>query len=171
MVEQVAAMVRPQADEKELHFDVHVGALSHGSFYGDSLRIYQILINILGNAVKFTPEGGRVYFGVTELSAPPERARYCFTIEDTGIGMPESMIAHIFEPFTRGSHVDRVEGTGLGLSITKGLIERMGGTVSVKSREGEGSQFFVEMDFDAAAKTLADGEQKSAQTSVTAAPY
>ena len=147
LVEQVCIMVRPQTMEKQQQFHASIGAISHGWFYGDGLRINQILINILSNAIKFTPEGGDVDFLVEELPAA-ERVRYRFTIRDTGIGMSPDMLARIFEPFARGSHVNRVEGTGLGLSIVKGLVDRMGGSISAESQEGAGSLFRVELEFD-----------------------
>ena len=113
------------------------------------MRINQILINLIGNALKFTPEGGRVMFRTEEI--PPLNApgwnRYRFTVQDTGIGMSQEFTEHLFEPFTRSSIVSRVEGTGLGLSITKGLIELMGGRIQVNSRSGEGTTFVVELEF------------------------
>uniref|UniRef100_UPI0025E31944 PAS domain-containing protein n=1 Tax=uncultured Oscillibacter sp. TaxID=876091 RepID=UPI0025E31944 len=125
IVEQVATMIRSQAEEKGQRFCVELDAVTHDGFYGDALRINQILINILGNAVKFTPRGGQVSFRAEERPAAlPDRARYRFTIRDTGVGMSREVLSHVFEPFTRDRRVGRVEGTGLGLSITKGLVDR-----------------------------------------------
>lgn len=151
LVEQLFAILQPQAETGGLTLERHMGPLDHPCFYGDALRLNQVLINILGNAVKFTPRGGTVRFTVDEL---PENkgagwARYRFTMQDNGCGMSEEFLAHLFEPFTRSreSVSGRMEGTGLGLSITKGLIDLMGGDIRVTSRVDEGTTFFVTLDF------------------------
>lgn len=161
LMEQLAAMLGPQAKQAGLQFAIEAGGVRRTVFYGDSLRISQILINILSNAVKFTPAEGKIDFLVEER--PPkgpaaERVRYRFTIRDTGIGMPEEVLCHIFEPFTRSGNAERIEGTGLGLSITKGLVDLMGGEISVESQVGRGSVFRVELEFDAAAGEAAPQE-------------
>ena len=149
MIQQISAMILPQAKEKHQQFRTTVVPFSHHSVYGDALRLNQILINILGNAVKFTPVGGEVLFQVEECPAKIEGcARYRFSVQDTGIGMTPAVLSHIFEPFARGPNVNRVEGTGLGLSITKGLVDRMGGVISAESQEGAGSLFRVELEFE-----------------------
>ena len=148
LVEQLSAIIAPQAGGAGLRFVINKGDIRHDCFYGDVLRINQILINILSNAVKFTPEGGTVEFRIEELETcrEPEHTRYRFTVRDTGIGMSEEFLAHIFDPFTRSNRTAGIEGTGLGLSITKGLVDLMGGTISVESRVGEGTTFCVELE-------------------------
>ena len=149
LVEQISMMIRPQAEEKKLQFRTRADSIAHEYFYGDPLRINQILINILGNAVKFTPAGGSVDFLTEECqAAAADLVRYRFSIRDTGVGMSEDVLSHVFEPFTRGENVGRIEGTGLGLSITKGLVDRMGGVISADSSEGSGSVFRVELEFE-----------------------
>ncbi len=152
LVQQVGMMLTPQADTAGLAFKVHTTQIEHPYFYGDPLRINQILINLLGNALKFTPEGGKVEFLVQELPPRVDTAhvRYRFTISDTGIGMTEAFTAHLFEPFTRSESATNVEGTGLGLSITKGLVDLMDGTISVESRIHQGTTFCVELECEAA---------------------
>ena len=105
------------------------------------------MINILGNAVKFTPSGGTVRLSVEELPAQGDMhwARYRFTTSDTGIGMANDIQAHLFEPFVRSNAVSRVEGSGLGLSIVKGLVDLMEGIIEVQSAPGMGSTFLVEL--------------------------
>lgn len=149
---QLSAMMMPQAKASGIHFTIRSGAISHPSFYGDSLRLNQILINILSNAIKFTPDGGRVDCLVEETPSirTAGYVRFRFTISDTGIGMSENFIAHIFEPFARSSSSSRIEGTGLGLSITKGLVTLMEGDISVESLMNEGSTFCVELEFEPA---------------------
>lgn len=146
MLEQLSSIMGPQAVNAGLAFHIREGEMLHPRFYGDALRINQILINILGNAVKFTPEGGTVELLAEETSSPAGDgwSRYRFTVSDTGVGMTEEFLAHIFEPFLRNA--SRIEGTGLGLSITKGLVDLMGGSISVESRLNQGSVFCVELD-------------------------
>ena len=152
LVEQLSAIIAPQAGGAGLRFVINKGDIRHDCFYGDVLRINQILINILSNAVKFTPEGGTVEFQIEELETcrEPEHTRYRFTVRDTGIGMSEEFLSHIFDPFTRSNRTAGIEGTGLGLSITKGLVDLMGGTISVESRVGEGTTFCVELEGECA---------------------
>lgn len=147
LLNQLSVMMTPQAKEAGLNFSVQVEQLRHPYVLGDPLRINQILINILSNAIKFTPEGGRVDFLVEELE--PKKvtaARFRFTVSDTGIGMSEGFITHLFDPFARNSSVTRVEGTGLGLSITKGLVDLMEGDISVESQVNRGTIFRVELE-------------------------
>lgn len=152
LLKQISAMIIPQSKAAGLQFDVKMIDIIHNYFYGDSLRINQILINILGNAIKFTPEGGKILFEIRELppTADSEFIHYCFSVTDTGVGMSEEFLAQIFEPFTRNHNAVNVEGSGLGLSITKGLVDIMGGTISVKSQLHQGTTFYVELEFEPA---------------------
>lgn len=152
LMEQLSAMMAPQARVAGLRFQLQSRNIRHPYFYGDSLRINQILINLLSNALKFTPEGGAVDCLAEEVPAQGggNRVRYRFIISDTGMGMSEEFRTQIFAPFARSRAAARIEGTGLGLSITKGLVDQMGGEISVESRMGEGSTFQVELEFEAA---------------------
>lgn len=147
LVQQVGGIIVPQAEQAGLDFDIQLGEIQNACFYGDSLRISQVLINVLGNAVKFTPQGGAVQFKVEELSAQSDSRWVCyrFTVRDTGIGMEEETMAHLFEPFVRSRVVSRVEGTGLGLSIVKGLVDLMDGRITVQSELEEGTVFVIEL--------------------------
>ena len=155
LLRQIKAIIAPQAKAADIQFEIRSEGIKHEYFYGDSLRISQILLNILSNAVKFTPEGGKVTFLVEELETRDEEEAVCyrFTVSDTGIGMSEEFQQHLFEPFTRSLSSSKVEGTGLGLSITKGLVDLMGGTIKVDSRVCEGTDFKVELSFDCAEDT------------------
>ncbi|MCJ7856988.1 PAS domain-containing protein [Lachnospiraceae bacterium NSJ-143] len=148
LMDQMSAIMGPQAKESGLIFSVEERNITNRYFYGDYLRITQICINILGNAVKFTPEGGKISFLVEQIPSVKgaNHARYRFAVKDTGIGMSEDFISHIFEPFTRNHKSERVEGTGLGLSITKGLVDLMGGEISVESRINKGTTFCFELE-------------------------
>ena len=154
LLEQLSSMMIPQAKVSGLQLSVRTDGIVHRCFYGDMLRINQILINILGNAVKFTPEGGKVDFLTQEIA--PERAgnvRYRFTVSDTGIGMSGEFLTHLFEPFTRSRNVTQIEGTGLGLSIVKGLVDLLGGRITVDSVLGEGTTFIIELEEEPAEET------------------
>lgn len=158
LLEQLSAIMAPQARSSGLQFEIHARDIKQEYFYGDSLRINQILINLLSNAIKFTPEGGRVTFLAQEIPSllASDRVRFRFTIEDTGIGMSQEFLAHIFVPFTRSNAAARIEGTGLGLSITKGLVDLMGGTITVESQLHQGTVFQVELECETAQAGEAD---------------
>ena len=168
LLEQLYAIIAPQAGNAGLRFAVNKGEISHDCFYGDVLRINQILLNILSNAVKFTPEGGTVEFRIEEApgGAKPGHTRYRFTVRDTGIGIREEFLSHIFDPFTRSSRASGIEGSGLGLSITKGLVDLMGGTICVESKVGRGTSFCVELEAECADGTDSDmiGEREAGIT-------
>ncbi len=149
LLNHISSIMTSPAENAGLKFLIETGEFQHTSFSGDSLRIKQILINLLSNAIKFTVEGGMVLFRTEEIPAEKEHhVRYCFTVQDTGIGMSEEFISHLFEPFIRSTQVAKVEGTGLGLSITKGLVDLMGGEIRVVSREKEGTRFEIELEFE-----------------------
>lgn len=154
VIEQLSSMMEPQAKEAGLCFRVRMEGIRHRYFCGDSLRINQVLINILSNAIKFTKEGGQVDFLIEEIKPVQRngRVRYRFTISDNGIGMTEEFLKHIYEPFSRSHNAVRTEGTGLGLSITRGLVELMDGEIFVKSRVGEGTVFQVELEYEEASE-------------------
>ena len=161
LTEHLSAMMETQAEKAGIEFTVRVQDISHPAFYGDSLRIDQTLINLLSNALKFTPEGGRVDFLTEEIASTggTGRVRYRFTISDTGIGMSEEFLKVVFDPFTRENGTARIEGTGLGLSIVHGLVELMNGGISVESRQGKGTIFQVELEFEAVPETNASGAE------------
>jgi signal transduction histidine kinase/ABC-type amino acid transport substrate-binding protein/BarA-like signal transduction histidine kinase len=132
--------------EKALNFSMDTTGVADAVVYCDRLRLNQVLLNLLGNAIKFTERGGSIWLKVTEQPGSVKAlGRYEFCVKDTGIGMSEDFIAHVFEPFERErtSTVSGIQGTGLGMSITKNIVEMMGGTISVTSRKGEGSEFIV----------------------------
>ena len=142
VVDNLYDMIRPHVMEKGLTFDVYVDESVPDTAIGDGLRISQVLLNIVGNAVKFTSEGSVKLF-VTSHTLSAERIHLEFTVRDTGIGMDETQQNAVFTPFTQAdsSTARRFGGTGLGLSISKALVELMGGEITVTSRPGEGSDF------------------------------
>ncbi len=135
---------------KRLNFYIDTVDVEHEDVICDKLRLNQVLINIMSNAVKFTRPGGTVALRVVEIpNAPEGYAEYKFIVRDTGIGMSEDFIQKIFEPFTReeNSTVSGIQGTGLGMAITKNIVDMMNGTIEVKSKPGEGSEFTVSVRF------------------------
>jgi CheY-like chemotaxis protein len=122
----------------------------HPNVLGDELHTRQILINILGNAVKFTPDGGTIHFRAKEITSDDGKALYRFEIEDNGIGMSEEFQKHIFEAFSQEDNGSRTNymGTGLGMAITKQFVDLMQGTINIKSKLSEGSRFTVDLTLD-----------------------
>ena len=148
MIAELQTIIQPTAAQKRLHFTVEEAEAAHPNVLCDKLRLNQVLLNILGNAVKFTPEGGSVRFSVSEQAGAPDGfADYAFVIADTGIGMSEAFQKHIFEPFSRAENVGGIQGTGLGMSIAANVVALMGGSVGVESEQGKGSTFTVRLRF------------------------
>ena len=144
-IEDITAL---QAKNKSITITYSHDTVHHYKVMADDLRIEQVLINITGNAIKYTPEGKGVELIAEELGATEDKKiKYRFIVRDTGIGISKEYLPHIFESFTREEKttVNRVQGTGLGLAITARVVEMMGGVISVKSRPGEGSEFTVEL--------------------------
>lgn len=136
--------------QRKVDFVREFGIFHHPALVGDELHLRQILINILGNAVKFTPDGGKIFFQVRELSFKDGKATYHFEIEDTGIGMKPDFLEKIWDSFTQENNGNCGEhkGTGLGMAITKKLVDLMHGTIKAESEPGIGSKFMVEISFD-----------------------
>lgn len=148
LLENVVTIIQPSLKAKEQKFSIRLNNVKHEQFYCDALRLRQVFINILSNAVKFTPENGEITFSVEELySDNPELANFKFTFTDTGIGMKPDFIEHIFDAFTRekDSRVDKAEGSGLGMAIAKRIVEMFKGTISIESQPGEGTSFIVNL--------------------------
>lgn len=148
LISEAGTIIQTSASEKHLEFSVQT-EVSHDRVITDEVKLNQILVNILGNAVKFTPDGGEIHFSVKETDSADGFAAYEFRIRDTGIGMKKEFLTHIFEPFTREENaaVGKIEGTGLGMSITKNIVERMGGRIGVESEEGKGTEFTIWLRF------------------------
>jgi len=138
-----------QAKNKNLNTQYNKENIVHAHVLADELRIEQILINIVNNAIKYTPEGKDVQLKAEELGPADEgKIRYRFTISDTGIGISEDYLPYIFDSFTREQNttINRIQGTGLGLAIAARVVEQMGGKIEVESRINEGSTFTVTLD-------------------------
>ena len=159
---RIDSVIRQQARQRKQTLTLDTSGLHHENVLSDPNRLDQILMNILSNAVKYTPEGGHIRLEVRELPRGEHYAKYRFVIEDDGIGMSEEYLKTIFDPFTREekSGINHVQGTGLGMAITKRVVDLMGGIICVESTPGHGSRFEVVLEFpiDTAADQAACNE-------------
>ena len=148
VIHDLRTIIQPNVTSKQLDLFVDTQDVTHEDIVTDKLRLNQVLLNILSNAIKFTPTGGMISFRVIEKpSTAPDVAHFEFRIKDNGIGMSEEFQKTLFEAFTRErtSTVSGIQGTGLGMAITKNIIDMMGGTITVDSAEGKGSEFIVKL--------------------------
>ena len=145
----VVNLIQPQTQERRQDFDVSLSGVDEEELLGDALRLNQILINILSNAVKFTPAGGSIRLEVRQIYKKNNSVRFRFIIRDTGIGMSKEFVERLYTPFEQAtsSIASKFGGTGLGMAITKNLVSLLGGTIFVKSEEGRGTEFTVELPF------------------------
>ena len=148
LLEDLYSIIQAETSARQLYFSIDTENLRHPDVRCDKLRINQILLNLLGNALKFTDPGGFIKVKLDELDgAPANHGRYRFTVSDTGIGMSPEFVERIFDPFERErtSTISGVEGTGLGMAITKNLVDMMHGAISVESEKGKGTTFTIEL--------------------------
>ena len=147
-ISQLDSIIRQQAGQRRQTFTVNTH-LQHENVLADPNRLNQVLMNILSNAVKYTPTGGHIRFEVEELPRNEHYARYRFVVQDDGIGMSEAYQKTLFDPFTREerSGTNKVQGTGLGMAITKSIVDLMGGSIGVESATGKGTRFEVVLEF------------------------
>lgn len=171
MLDEICEMIRPLCMAKQQGFTVDFSNIQTNHLIGDRIKLSQVLINLLNNAMKFTPAGGLVHFAVLEMrSLRSETAAFRFVIEDSGMGIDPKQIPGLFEPFTRAENtkVRSIEGTGLGLSICKSYVTAMGGTIACDSTVDAGSVFTVELSFD---KDSAQPSHTSTHIEETAASF
>ena len=142
----LTTIIQGSIHSKQLDLCIDTQDIVHEDVITDKLRLNQILLNLTGNAIKFTQVGGRINIRIKEKTCDdPGYAYFEFTVKDNGIGMSEEFIKHVFDSFSRerSSTNSGIEGTGLGMAITKHLVNMLGGTIHVNSKEGEGSEFVV----------------------------
>ncbi|MEG2097228.1 MAG: ATP-binding protein, partial [Pseudoflavonifractor sp.] len=154
----IATIIEAQAQTKGVRYEVKEFEGRREYYLGDGVRLQQILINILSNAVKFTPAGGLVQLDIAQTSADEKRAKLCFKITDTGIGVGADFLPHIFEPFAQehSGSTSSYGGSGLGLAISKNLAQLMGGDIFVESTRGQGTVFTVELTLGIGAEGTTD---------------
>jgi CheY-like chemotaxis protein len=148
LIDNCASIIEGQLLTRILTLNIDARDLKHTTIIGDELRLRQIFINILGNAVKFTPDGGNIRLSITEKPCNQTKVGcYEVVFEDNGIGMSQDYIEQIFEPFSRATdeRVNSIQGTGLGMPISRNIVRMMGGDIKVESTLGEGSRFTVTM--------------------------
>ena len=157
-LEQVNTIISGQCRDKGLEYDCRIRGSIDDYYIGDDMKLRQIMINLLGNAVKFTPAGGSVTFTVEETAKFDGKATLQFIVEDTGIGMNPEYLPKLFEPFSQedSSTTNRYGSTGLGMPITRNLVELMNGRIDVESEKGKGTTFTV-------AVTLAESTRRAEQ--------
>ncbi len=149
MISSIDAIIRPMARGKNQKFDVTVSHINHERLIGDETRMNQILINLLSNSVKYTPEGGHIWLRIIGLDQRSSQfEHFKIEVEDNGYGMTPEYLPVIFDAFTRAenSTTNKVQGTGLGMAITKNIVELMGGTIHVTSEVNKGTLFTVELE-------------------------
>ncbi len=151
-VESLVSIVQPQVKAKKQNFDVFIQEIQNENVYADNVRLNQVLMNLLSNALKFTPAEGSITVTVTQEDSPrgTEYVRTHFWVKDTGIGMSEEFQKKIFDAFEREdtTRVQKTEGTGLGMAITKYIVDTAGGSITVKSELNRGSEFHVIFDME-----------------------
>ena len=156
LLDRVESIISTQCEEKGLKFQGMLAAQANRWYMGDALKLQQVLINILGNAVKFTPSGGQVSLAVKEEASYGSKALLRFRMSDTGVGIQPEFLPHIFEAFSQEDSWDpQYVGSGLGLAICRNIVALMDGTIEVQSEPGQGTVFTVELKLDISSGKLA----------------
>ena len=170
LLHDAAVLLRPQAAQKEQDLAFHTGGIREEHLTGDPLRLRQILVNIIGNAIKYTQAGGSIQVELSQRPAGADTVWLDFSCRDNGIGMSQEFLGRIFLPFerVRSGAVSKIEGTGLGMSIVKKLVDSMGGQISVESREGAGSRFTVALPLAVSRKDRREPALPAGQTVLVA---
>ena len=146
LIDNLLTMTRPQIEEHEHELKVNIQDVQHELVIGDSLHIQQAFVNLMSNAIKYTPNGGKINLSIREIPVGQEKVGcYEFVFRDNGIGMSKEFLEHIFEPFARAEdgRISKIQGTGLGMPITRNIVRMMGGDIQVESKLQEGSTFTV----------------------------
>ena len=164
LLKECVEMMEGQIKENKIWFYKKFPPFAHPAVFGDRLHVKQILMNILGNAMKYTPAGGQVSFFVTEQLLEDGKVEFCFTVQDTGIGMDTEFLKRIYQPYSKADEDEgkRYHGTGLGMTIAKRYIDAMSGTIQVESELGKGSRFIVRIPF-----AIAEVLPKKEETGIT----
>ena len=152
IMQNITTIIQPQVQENDQQFHIYIHEIYHENVCSDRVRLSQILLNILGNSVKFTPEGGIIEIDLYEEPSPKgeDYIRSHLHIKDNGIGMSEEFQSKIFDAFARedNARVDKTAGAGMGMAITKYIVDAMGGTINVESEQGKGTHFHIAVDME-----------------------
>ncbi len=150
IIKSINSLMYVQAANKKIAFTIKKRVSSDISLIGDSVRLKQVLVNLISNAIKYTGEGGKVQFHADETMRDDKKVRICFRVMDDGIGMSQEFMERMYEPFEcekKSGVIKSADSVGLGLSICSSLVKLMGGSIQARSRVGEGTEFAVEIDF------------------------
>ena len=155
LIANINSICYSQAEEKNVNYECEVSPNIEESYIGDEMKLQQVLVNILANAVKFTSAGGRVSMNVRQMGLVKKNAMLRFIINDTGCGISEEFIPRLFDPFAQenSGSTTNYGGTGLGLAISKNIVDLMCGHIYVRSIMGVGSEFTVDVKLEAAEET------------------
>ena len=166
IIHTLRGLVLADARSREQSFLIELDNVHDEMIMCDKLRLNQVLLNIVSNSIKYTPHKGSILMSVKEKPAEPGYGIYEFLVKDDGIGMSEEFLSQIFEPFTRvnSSTVSGIQGTGLGMSITKNIVDMMGGTINISSRENMGTTVLIQFKFEILPNTKALAEVKNASS-------
>ena len=152
IMQNITTIIQPQIQENNQQFHIYVHEIYHENVCSDRVRLSQILLNVLGNAVKFTPKGGTIEIDLYEEPSPKgdDYIRSHLHVKDNGIGMSEEFQSRIFDAFARedNARVDKTAGAGMGMAITKYIVDAMGGTITVQSEQGKGTRFHIAVDME-----------------------
>lgn len=146
LVDNIVTISRTEIEKHGHRLDMHIAEITHEKVRGDSLRLQQLLMNIMSNAIKYTPDGGRIGFSIREIQTETRgRGCYEFIIRDNGIGMTQEFQKIMFDPFSRADdkRTSQIQGTGLGMAIAQNIARLMNGTIAVESTPGKGSTFTI----------------------------
>ena len=160
VVEEIVSIVQPQVKAKKQSFDIHVENILTENVWCDGVRLNQVLLNLLSNATKYTPEGGSIRLSLFEEKSPKGEnyVRIHIKVKDNGIGMSPAFLKKIYESYSRadGARIHKTEGAGLGMAITKYIVDAMEGTIEVESEPDKGTEFHITFDFEKATTTKED---------------
>ena len=169
LVEQVNGIIRSQCDDKGLTYEFETSGPMEPVYSGDMVKLKQMLINLLGNSVKFTPEGGTVRLLIHAGAPDGDQRPLKFIVQDTGIGMDPAFLPHLFDSFSQedDTATSQFGGTGLGMAITKSIVDLAEGTISVDSEKGKGTTFTIDMNLKASGEMPSGSQDYSASAGVT----
>lgn len=154
IVEGIVSIMQPQVKAKRQNFDIHVENIIEENVWCDGVRLNQVLLNLLSNATKYTPEGGSIRLSLFEEESPKgeDYVQIHIVVKDNGIGMSPEFLKRIYDSYSRadGTRIHKTEGAGLGMSITKYIVDAMEGTIDVQSEPDKGTEFHITVDFEKA---------------------
>ena len=147
LMDEARDLFAMQMDMKQIKYVVEAEKLENKMVLCDENRLNRILLNLISNAYKFTPEGGEVSVRLKQTGAADGKGSYEISVKDSGMGMSPEFAAKVFEAYERERTASKIQGTGLGMAITKGIVDLMGGTIDVKTELGKGTEFIIHVDF------------------------